>query len=125
MSDRPISAVLHDIAGNVQHIVRSELRLAKTELGEELGKRRAAGMLLGAGALLLIFSVLFVLLAAIYALSVFVPAWAAALIVGAGVAVIAAFCLGIGINRFKTIRTAPGTVESVKEYVEWAKQQTR
>jgi uncharacterized membrane protein YqjE len=123
--NRSVAAVLHDIVGNVQDIVRSEMRLAKTELKEELGKSRNAGILLGVGVLLLTFSVVFLLLAVVYALSTVVPDWAAALIVGGGVAVIAALCVGLGISRFKTVRAVPKTTTSVKENVEWAKQLTR
>jgi hypothetical protein len=74
-ADRTISTVLHDIVGNIQDIIRSEVRLAKTEVAEELGKARSAGMLVGVGALMLTFSSLFVLLACVYALSAVVPAW--------------------------------------------------
>jgi uncharacterized membrane protein YqjE len=123
--NRPISAVLTDIVGNFQHIVRSEMRLAKTELTEELAKSRSAAMMLGVGALLLTFSVLFVLLAAVYALSLVLPAWMAALIVGAGIGLIAALCVALGISRFKKVRAAPKTAATVKENVEWAKQLTR
>jgi uncharacterized membrane protein YqjE len=125
IAERPISKVLHDIAGNIQDIVRSELRLAKTELTEELAKSRAAATLLGAGGLMLIFSALFVLLAIVYALSVVLPEWAAALIVGVGVGVIAVVCIGLGIKRFKTVRAVPKTAANVKENVEWAKQLTK
>lgn len=123
--NRPISAVLHDIVGNFQHIVRSEMRLAKTELSEELARSRSAAIWLGAGALLLAFSVLFALLAAVYALSLVLPGWMAALSVGAGVGLIAALCVGLGISRFKRARAAPQTAATLKENVEWAKQLTR
>ncbi len=123
--DRPISAVLHDIVGNFQNIIRAEVRLAKAELNEELRKSRAAATLLAAGALTLVFSALFVLLAVVYALSLVMPAWAAALVVGAGIAVVAAICLVAGIKRLKTIRGAPKTAATMKENVEWAKQLTR
>ncbi len=121
-AERPISTVLHDIVGNVQEIVRSEVRLAKTELREELAKSRSAGVLLGAGALMLTFSALFLLLAAVYALSNVMPAWAAALLVGVIVGVIAAVCCGLGIKRFKAVRAPPKTVATMKENVEWAKR---
>jgi uncharacterized membrane protein YqjE len=124
-ANRTISTVLSDIVGNVQDIVRSELRLAKTEITEELAKARSAGILIGAGALMLIFSTLFLLLAAVYALSTVMPGWAAAVIVGAGVGVIAALCFGIGIRKLKSVRAAPKTATTVKENVEWAKQLTR
>jgi len=124
-SPRPVADVLHDIAGNIQDIVHSELRLAKTELSEELGKSTSAAVLLGAGALLLTLSAVFVLLAIVYALSLVVAEWTAALIVGAGVGVIAAVCFGVGVKKFKAVRAAPQTVASIKENVEWAKQPTR
>jgi len=123
--ERPLSAVLHDILRNVQDMVRSEMRLAKTEVTEELGKSASAGMLLAIGVLLAIFGVLFVLLAAVYALSNVVPAWAAALIVGGAVALIAAVFVGVGITRFKRVRGAPKTAVTMKENVQWAKQLTR
>jgi uncharacterized membrane protein YqjE len=125
VADRPVSTVLHDIVGNVQDIVRSEIRLAKTELNEELAKARSAGMLLGLGVLMVTFGALFALLAIVYALSLVMPAWGAALVVAAGVGVIAALCIAAGIKRLKTVRAVPKTVASVKENVEWAKQQTK
>jgi uncharacterized membrane protein YqjE len=124
-ADRPIAAVLHDIVSNVQDIVRSEVRLAKTELKEEVSKARSAGLLCGIGALMLSFTTLFVLLAIVYALSSVVPDWAAALIVAAGVGLIAAICLGVGVKRLKTVRTPPRTAATLKENVEWAKQLTK
>ena len=122
---RPISAVLHDIVGNVQDIVRSEVRLARTELGEELAKSRTAAVLLVVGALMLSFSVVFLLLAIVYALSAVMPGWAAALIVGVGVGVVAALCFGLGMKKLKAVRAVPKTAASVQENIEWAKQLTK
>ena len=123
--DRPVATVLNDIVGNVQDIVRAEFRMVRTELAEEAGKVRKAGLLLGVGTSLLIFCVLFLLLAAVYALSLVVPEWAAALIVGAGAGLLAALFVGVGVKRFKAVRAVPKTADSVKENVEWAKQLTR
>jgi uncharacterized membrane protein YqjE len=124
-TERSISAVLHDIVGNVQNIVRSEIRLAKTEATEELGKARSAGVMLGVGAFLLLLGTIFLLLAAVYALSLVMEPWAAALTVGAVVSVIAAFCCGAGVRRFKSVRAVPKTSATLKENVEWAKHPTR
>src|SRR3982750_1144199 len=114
-SERPISSVLSDIVNNVQDIVRAELRLAKTEISEQAVKARPGGMWCGAGALLLTFSVLFLLLAGVFALRLVVPDWAAALIVGAVVAALAALCLGVGVQKFKSVRAVPKTAASLKE----------
>jgi len=124
-ANRPISEVLHDIVGNTQEIIRAEVRLAKTELRDELAKSRSAALLLAAGALLLGLSTLFVLLAIVYALSAVMPGWAAALIVGTGVGVVAAVCLGVGFKMFKAIPAAPRAATTLKENVEWAKQLSR
>ena len=80
--DRPISVVLHDIVGNIQDIVRSEVLLAKTELREEVVRSRSAAILLAVGVLLLSFGAFLVLLAIVLALTGLMPGWAAALIVG-------------------------------------------
>jgi cytochrome c biogenesis protein CcdA len=123
--DRSIAVVLQDIVRNIQDIVRSEVRLAKTELREEVTKARSASVLVGIGALAGIFSVFFFILTAVYALSLVVPDWAAALIVATGIAIVAGVTLGTGLRRFKAVHAAPKTVASLKENVEWAKQQTK
>lgn len=122
---RPISAVLQDIVGNLQDIVRAEVRLARTEVSEEFAKARSAGVLCGAGAVLAILSATFLLLAIVYALSLVMPPWAAALIVAAGVGLVAMVTLRIGMKRFQTVNAAPKTAASLKENVEWAKQLTK
>lgn len=122
-AERPVSAVLNDIVGNLADIVRAELRLAKTEAKDELGKASAAGVMVALGAVMFAVSGVFLLLAIVYALSLVMPAWAAALIVAAGEALMAALFLGAGIRKFRTARALPKTKESIEENVEWAKQQ--
>jgi uncharacterized membrane protein YqjE len=124
--ERSISDVLQDIIRNVQEIVRSEVRLAKTEIREEVGRAKVAALLLGGGAVTAIFAILFFLLMIVYALALVMPSWAAALIVAALLAIGASVMLAGGLNRFKQIHTLPErTVETIKENVEWAKQQTK
>jgi hypothetical protein len=122
---RSIPEILQDVLTNIQDIVRSEVRLAKAELGEELNRARSGGLLIGVGAVAAIFSVLFLLLACVYALGLIMPNWAAALIVAAAVGVAAAVTLVLGIKRFKTIQAAPKTAASLKENVRWARQLTK
>ena len=124
--DRTFSDVLQSIVRNVQEIVRSEVRLAKTEIREEAVKAKSASLFLGAGAVSAIFAILFLLLTIVYALSLIMPSWAAALIVGAALAVIATLTLMAGLKRFKQIHPTPErTVESIKENVVWAKQHAK
>jgi uncharacterized membrane protein YqjE len=124
--DRSLSDVLQDIIRNVQEIVRSEVRLAKTEIRVEAAKAKSSALLLGAGGVAAIFATLFLLLVIVYALALVMPSWAAALIVGAALAVVASVMLTAGIQRFKQIHPTPArTVETIKENVEWAKQHTK
>ena len=124
--DRSLSGVFQDIIRNVQEIVRSEVRLAKTEILEEAAKAKSSTLLLGAGAVTAMFAIFFLLLMIVYALALVVPRWTAALIVGAALAVVANVMLTAGVRRFKQIHPTPErTVETIKENVEWAKQHTK
>jgi len=125
-SERPISVVLRELILNVQDIVRSEVRLAKTEVRAELTKTVSASLVMAVGAVSVFFSVLFVLLTVLYALNLVMPAWSAALSVAVGVGIVAGVTIRTGLARFKSIHAAvPKTVTSVKENVEWVKQQMK
>ena len=60
-ADRSLSDVFEDIIRNVQEIVRSEVRLAKTELRQEAVKAKSSGILLGVGGITVLFATLFLL----------------------------------------------------------------
>jgi uncharacterized membrane protein YqjE len=124
--DRSFSDLLQDIIRNVQEIVRSEVRLAKTEIREEAAKTKASMLLLGAGAVTGLFAILFLLLMIVSALALIMPNWAAALLVGAALAVAAGVMLAGGVKSFQRIHPTPErTVETIKENIQWAKQQTK
>jgi hypothetical protein len=125
ITDRPVSAVLADILQHVQAIVNAEFRLAKAEVRQELTAALSASVLVAAAALGAVLAFFFVLLAAVYALSIVMPPWAAALCVAFAVSVAVALTMTVGLKRFKTTPVAPATVSTVRENVEWAKQQTR
>lgn len=124
--ERSVSDVLQDIIRDVQEIVRSEVRLAKTELREEAAKAKTAAGLMGAAAITAHFAVFFLLLTVVYALTLVMASWAAALIVSVGLAVIATVMVMAGLKRLKQIQATPTrAMDSMKENVEWAKQQTK
>jgi uncharacterized membrane protein YqjE len=125
-SDRSVADVLQDIIGNIQNIVRSEVRLAKTEVREELAKAQSAGLFVGLGAVSGLYGLLFLLLTIVYALSTVMPTWAAALIVTIVLAITAGAMLRVGLKRLKQGHpTTEKMIESVKENIEWAKQQSK
>jgi hypothetical protein len=125
-ADRPLSAILGDIVGNVQQIVRAELRLAKVEIRDEAAKARRGAILLAAGALVGVLALGVLLLAAVYALSTVVaPAWAA-LIVGGVAAIVAGAAAAAGARQFKQVTLPPPkTTATVQETLQWAKMRAR
>jgi hypothetical protein len=124
--ERSIGEILQDVLRNLQEIVRSEVRLAKTEAREELIKAKTAALFVAVGALCSIFTVFFLLLAAVYALTLVVPNWAAAVIVAVVVLAVAAVTLVAGLKQIKRVHPAPAkTVETIKENVAWAKQRVK
>lgn len=124
--NRSLSEILQDSLGNLQDIVRSEVRLARTEVGEELVKAKSASVWLGAGFVAGLFAILFLLLTGLQVLAFYVPMWAASLILSMGLGLIALVTLASGKKQFKTIQPVlPRTVETFKENVQWVKQRTK
>jgi len=124
--DRSIGEMLQDIVGNVQEIIRSEVRLAKTEMREEAKKLIAAAGMTIAGAVFGLYAIGFLLLTCVYALSLAVSPWLAALIVGVCVSIIAGVLVAIGMEQFRKVNPKPErTIETMRENVQWAKDQTK
>ncbi|HEY6986775.1 MAG TPA: phage holin family protein [Bryobacteraceae bacterium] len=125
-NNRSVADVLQDIVANIQAIIRSEVRLAKTEITEETTKAgRAAGMIAG-GTAAGLFTVWLLLLTILFALSTVIPMWSASLVLVVVMAAITIILLSAGKKRWKTVHPKPEkTIESVKENVEWAKHQAR
>lgn len=83
-------------------LVRQEIQLARTEISENLG-RAVTGLILLQVGLLTAFAALIVLLdAAVYALALVLPGWAAALIVGGVVVVVGLIIAMRGIRNLRT-----------------------
>lgn len=124
--DRSFSDILDDIIGNIQGIIRSEVRLAKAEMQEESIKAGKAAAIAVSGALLALYALGFLLLACVYALEIALAPWLAALIVTILVGVIAAVLLKVGVKRMKRVDPRPDkTMRSIRENLEWAKNQAR
>jgi uncharacterized membrane protein YqjE len=122
---RTLADIFKETLTNVQEIIRSEVQLAKVELKEEVTKAKAAGVMFGAGAALGFFGLGFCLLAIVYALTLIMPAWAAALITGVVLLIVAGGALMAGRASLKKIRMPKKTMFTVKEDVEWMRNQNK
>jgi Putative Actinobacterial Holin-X, holin superfamily III len=124
--DRSVSDVLQDILGNLQDIVRSEVHLAKAEFKTEASHAARAAKPLIAGAVLSLYAGGLLLLALVYGLTLVLPPWMAALSVGVPVMLLAAILIGMGRARLRDVNPRPEkTIETMKENVQWLKDQTR
>ena len=123
---RSVADVLQDIVANVQTIIRSEVRLAKAEVTEEVVKAgRAAGMMAG-GLVAGWFTAWFLLLAILFALATVMPMWGAALLLFVIMGILTAILVTAGKKRLKAVHPKPEkTIETMKENVEWVKNQTK
>ena len=124
--DRSTGEVFKDIVANLQEIIRSEVRLARTEVKEETGKMARAGAMLGAGAVLGLYALFFLFLGLVYVLTTFLSPAASALIVGVTLALVAGILVSVGRGRLRSATPKPEkTIETVKENIEWLKGQTK
>ena len=120
---RPLTEVFQDIVGNIQEIIRSELRLAKAELKQEAGAAAKASVALLAGVVFGIYAIGFLLLALAYGLAQLTGSWwIGALIVGGALLILTLVMLGVGRARLRAINPTPErTIRSAKESLAWDK----
>lgn len=116
---RGLFKLIADIPSLLMDLVRGEIESFKQEL---IGKLKLAGVgigLLVGAATFLFFALLVLLAAAVLGLATVLPAWAAALIVGGGILVIAVILALIGISSLKKgVPPAPTeTIKSIKKDV--------
>jgi uncharacterized membrane protein YqjE len=121
---RGISRDVAEIAKDLRVLAQQEMQLAKAEMGEQLrlfSRALVWGMIAATFGFLMLP---FLSLAAMFALALVLPLWAAAL---ATVGLLAILALGAGLiayRQFRQVRLIPQrTMESVKEDVKWARSQ--
>jgi hypothetical protein len=122
--ERPLGELFSSLVNETTTLVKSEVELAKVELTHKATQvGRNIGSLVVGGAIA--YAALLALgAAAIMLLSVAMPGWVAALIVGLIVAGVAWLLISKAITELKrTDLTPQETVESVKEDAQWIKDQ--
>lgn len=109
------ASLLKELIAEIGQLFRQELRLARAETGEKLAQAQNAVIALVVG-LLLAFSALLILLqAVVIALSEVMPAWAASVVVGGVIAIVAFILIRGGQNNLKLTNLAPTrTLESMR-----------
>ena len=117
--------LFQDAFSSVREIIRSEVRLAKTETKEEIGKAGKASAVLGGGAILALYAVGLALLAGVSALALVLPQWLAFLMMAALAGLTATLLIVTGRQQIQRVHVRPEkTITTVKENLEWAKHQS-
>ena len=123
---RSMPEILEDIASNLTQMVQAEFRLAKSELKEGAERAAGPGATVGAGVVLAFYGLGILLLAAVYALSLVIAGWLAALIVGGVLAIAAGILIAAGTAKLRRVNLAPDkTIRTLREDLQWAKQQIK
>jgi VIT1/CCC1 family predicted Fe2+/Mn2+ transporter len=123
LRERPIGEVVKELTNDLSRLVRQEIELAKAEMAEK-GRTAAPGLGMFGGAGIVALCAAGALTAfLVLVFSLFLPEWAAALIVGAALAAVAFVLIRQGKERVAEAgKPVPEqTIETVKEDVEWAK----
>ena len=125
LRERPLGEVAKDLTSDLSLLVRQEIELAKAEMTQK-GRTAAPGLGMFGGASIVALCAAGALTASlVLVFSLFLPEWAAALIIGAALAATAYLLVRQGKERVADAgKPIPEqTIETVKEDVEWAKTQ--
>ena len=125
IAGRSLSKILQEIINHLTEIIRSEVRLAKVEVRDDVTQVTRAGVFFLVGAVFAFQALMFVLLGLVFALGSRMPLWLSAGVVGLGAGVIAIIVLRVGRARLKQARLKPEkTIRSLQENLTWMKKQT-
>jgi hypothetical protein len=126
-SDRSLGELFSELTRQTTTLVRREVDLAKTELSQKASKVGKDIGFLAIGGAVAYAGFLAILAALVIALgSIGLPWWLSALLVGVVVAGVGYALINRGMKALKQENLAPQqTIETLKEDVEWAKEQTK
>jgi Putative Actinobacterial Holin-X, holin superfamily III len=124
--ERSLGELFSELAQETSTLVRQEVNLAKTEMGDKASRAGKHVGVLAAGGALAYAGLLAVLAGIIALLNDVMPLWVAALLVGIVVAVVGYLLVRRGLDALKREDFTPReTIETLKEDQQWAKDQTR
>jgi hypothetical protein len=122
--ERSIGDLFTQLAAETGTLVRQEVALAQSELTAKASKVGKNVGFLAIGGAVGYAALLAVLAAVVIGLSNFMPAWAAALLVGAVVGIASFVLISSALAELKATDLKPEeTVESIKEDAQWLKKQ--
>lgn len=127
VSDKATAELLRDLSTELTGLIHQEMDLAKAELSQKAKRLGIGAGFLGSAGLIAVLALAALVAAAIAAVQLALPLWAAALIVGVAMLVLAGILAFSGKSEVK--RATPPipeqALESTKEDAAWLKTQTQ
>src|SRR5215471_15748793 len=123
--DKPLSEIFQSVVHDAQDLFRSEVRLARAELNEDVARTRSAATMMAPAMIAALFAGMCLVAACIAGLALVLPVWAASLIMTVLLGIAGAVLFVIGRAKLRTVSGVPETVQTMKDNVEWAKQLIR
>ncbi|MEO5859043.1 MAG: phage holin family protein [Pyrinomonadaceae bacterium] len=121
--ERSLGDLVAKLASDTGILVRQEMRLVVAETRHNLSSGVDSVILLGSGIAVALVGVLVLAAALVLVLSIWLPSWLAATIVGIGLFVIGLPMANYGLTKLKNIEMAPDdSIASIKESTEWLKE---
>jgi len=112
------------LSNQASQLFRQEVQLAQAEMTNKAMRAGKNVALIALGAVTAQGAFLAMIAALIFALAQVMDAWLAALLVGIGLAVVAALLVQGGLKKLKEIDPAPRqTIQTMRENKEWLTQQ--
>lgn len=125
-AERSTRELLSEVLDQGQRLLREEVRLARLEVRDEVKEVATSGGLVGGGAAVAYAAFLVLCFAAVFALSLALPAWASALIVGGALAIGAGALFAAGRAKARRTPLRPKeTLETLREDQRWVNETTR
>lgn len=126
-TERSFGELVSDLTDQVKRLVRDEVRLGVLELKQKSTRMGVGAGLFGAAGLVALFGAGALVAAAIMALALVLPGWAAALVVAGALFVVAGISALVGRTQIKnaTPPVPQEAIEGVRKDVEVVKQEVR
>ncbi len=105
--ERTLGQLVASATQDISTLVRGEIALAKAEVSAQVKKAGKGGGLLAAAAVVGFYSVYFIFTTLVEVLDIWLPRWAAYLIITVLMLAIAGVLAMLGIKRMKTVQPAP------------------
>ena len=119
---RTSGEIIRDILEGIEKLIHAEIRLARSEMAYKVRQLKNASAFVGISLVCGALGAACLVLTCIAAMTLVMPLWLAALLIGIGLFLVSGGAFAIGRTRIEQIDPAPRhTVETIQDDLEWAK----